>query len=97
MVAIIVIVIVVMASIWAVKVASVVVVAIAATLWGRWCERCRAFDKLVEFAAVKPDAPACWAKINFYSLPVGNSERCLIDWTFHSSHCNALWPLTANL
>ncbi len=45
---------------------------------------CRTLDDLIQLAAIKPDAAALGAVINFNSLFIGNEQGSLAVWTFHS-------------
>ena len=45
----------------------------------------RAFNDLIEFATVQPNAPAIRAIIYFYAITVGHYKCCITIWAFHIS------------
>jgi hypothetical protein len=54
-----------------------------------WLSRRGAFDNLVQFAPVQPDAAALRTKINFNTLTFCDLQRDITDGTIHDS--SSLW------
>ena len=61
--------------------AAVIIIVITSLAFGRLVG---ALDDLVQFAAIKPDAPALRTIIDFNALAVGNDQDDITLWTFHS-------------
>jgi hypothetical protein len=63
----------------------VIVVALTRLVRGRH----PAFDELVEFASIQPDAATLRAVINFHALPVGDAQFNITSRTIHFPSLNS--------
>jgi hypothetical protein len=63
---------------------------ISTTILRRRWDLDASFDDLVQFSAIKPDAAALRAIVDFHSVPIGHHKCCSVDGTLHfytSSSC----------